>query len=109
MVSTNGTVVDDDIPGPQSYSIPLQKISLIDLCGPEGGVTFLTSNLFFPSDPASNPDFPDLTAPFDFAGAEGPASGMSTSAMVVDKFLDGFRGRTDVKRIFYGPEGGRLW
>ena len=83
MVSANSTVVDDDIPSPQSYSVPLRTISSIPLSEPEGGITFLTSNLFLPSGPMSTPDLADLTAPFDFAGTEGPASGMSTSAMVV--------------------------
>lgn len=82
MVSANGTVVDDNVPGPQSYSVPLDSIRILPLFGPEGGITFLTSNLFLPSGPVSAPDFADLTTLFDFAGTEGPASGMSTSAMV---------------------------
>ena len=44
---------------------------------------FLTSNRFLPSAPPSPPDLADLAAgAFDFAGAEGPASGISTSAIV---------------------------
>ncbi len=44
---------------------------------------FFTSNRFLPSVPASVP-FPDLApGAFILAGAEGPASGMSTSAIVV--------------------------
>lgn len=81
VVSANGTVVDDNVPGPQSYSVPLDSIRLLSLFVLEGGTTFLTSNLFLPSGPVSAPDFADLTTLFDFAGAEGPASGMSTSAM----------------------------
>lgn len=82
VISANGTVVHDNIPSPQSYSVPLEMISSLPLSHREGVVTFLTSNLFLPSGPMSAPDFADLTAPFDFAGAEGPASGMSTSAIV---------------------------
>lgn len=44
---------------------------------------FLTSNRFLPSAPASPPDFADLpVGAFDLAGADGAASGISTSAMV---------------------------
>lgn len=81
VVSANGTVVDDNVPGPQSYSVPLDSIRFLPLLGPDGGITFLTSNLFLPSGPVSAPDFADLTTLLDFAGTEGPASGMSTSAM----------------------------
>ena len=82
MVSANGTVIDNNIPSPQGYSVPLNTISHVLLFLSYSGTTFLTSNLFLPSEPVSAPDFADLTTPFDFAGAEGPASGISTSAMV---------------------------
>lgn len=82
MVSANGAVVDDNVPGPQSYSVPLDSIRFPPLFGTQSYITFLTSNLFLPSAPVSAPDFADLAKVFDFAGTEGPASGMSTSAMV---------------------------
>lgn len=85
MVSAYGAVVDNNVPGPQSNSVPLDTISYLPLFNPEGGITFLTSNLFFPSMPVSAPDFADLITPFDFAGTEGPASGISTSAMATSK------------------------
>ena len=104
MVSADGTVVDDDVPSPQSYSVPLTMVSYVPLFGPEGEITFLTSNLFLPSEPASTPDFADLTAPFGFAGAEGPASGMSTSAMATCRVEEG-----DRCKVLYlcTQEGGR--
>lgn len=44
--------------------------------------TFFTSNLFFPSS-AAPPALAVFGVGFDLAGAEGPASGMSTSMVMV--------------------------
>lgn len=110
MVSAYGTVVDDDIPSPQRYSVPLDMISYISLSGPEDGITFLTSNLFLPSEPVSAPDFADLTTPFGFAGAEEPASGISTSAMATYTVHGSLSGEVVVKRDVCSPrkaKGGR--
>ena len=55
-------------------------------------LTFLTSNFFLGSPPASTtPDFADLTPEvLDLGGAEGPASAISTSAMVERGRIVGF-------------------
>ena len=98
MVSTYSTVVDDNIPSPQGYSVPLDTISYTTLFLTGGGITFLTSNLFLPSEPVSAPDFAVLSVPFDFAGTEGPASGMSTSAMASCEVNGSLNGEMIVKR-----------
>lgn len=83
VVSTDGTIVDNDIPGPERYGIPLQRTRVSNgasyrqakkrLC------TFFTSNRFFPPLLSASP----AVAPFFFAmGAAAGASVMSTSAMV---------------------------
>lgn len=46
--------------------------------GGEDAATFFTSNRFLPSS-AAPPVFAVLDVTFDLVGAEGPASGMSTS------------------------------
>lgn len=84
MVSTYGTVVHNNVPRPQCYSVPLCSVSRELLVAVIDLYTFFTSNLFLPSKPASTPALDALTAgAFDLAGAEGPASGISTSAMMV--------------------------
>ena len=74
MVAADGAVVDDDVPSPESYSIPLSGVSL-DLIQPPAVPTFLTSKRFLS---------PSALAPalevFVFAGG---ASAMSTSAMLM--------------------------
>ena len=86
MIPADSTVIHHNIPCPKSYRVPLQIISLIHSRRVQGLWTFLTSNLFLPSELASAPpDFDDLTpGAFDLAGAEGPASGISTSAMAIE-------------------------
>ena len=112
MVSAYSTVVDDNIPSPQGYSVPLGTISDTLLIPTKGGITFLTSNLFLPSAPVSAPDFAVLSVPFDFAGTEGPASGMSTSAMASCKVYGSLNGEMIVRRnaltVFFFEEWQRV-
>lgn len=84
VVSADGAIVDNNIPGPQSNGIPLDVFrfnGLAKICLSK--LTFLTSNLFFSSEPDS------ATAPLDdlaldLLGTTGPdgASVISTSAML---------------------------
>ena len=83
MIPADGAIVNDDIPCPKSYCVPLPKISQCHTTVTISGRTFLTSNLFLPSVPASAPAFATFPAgAFPFAEVDGPASGMSTSAML---------------------------
>jgi hypothetical protein len=82
VVAADGAVVDDNVPGPERYGVPLEAymlviISLSDAPGVLDSLTFLTSNFFFPS--AASPLAPALA--FLTLGA-APASIISTSAMV---------------------------
>ena len=94
MVSTNGTVVNYYIPGPESYRIPLERIRVQVLFETRrfyGQDTFLTSNLFLPSETLSAPPAFDVFADaFAFPDPEALASGMSTSAMLLDALRDYF-------------------
>ena len=87
MVSADGTIIHNDVPSPQCYGIPLSEISK----GSRQSLTlspshtFLTSNLFLPSKPASAPpDLADLTLCLGFDDTEASASGISMSAMLND-------------------------
>jgi hypothetical protein len=78
VVAANGAVVDDDVPGPERYSIPLAVCQYLSRVGlPQGCHTFLTSNRFL-----------SLSAPLALAlatfalGAATGASAISMSAML---------------------------
>lgn len=84
MVSANGAVVDDDIPGPKGDCVPLDQVS-VELFLFQGWVlprllgrcTFFTSNFFLslaPSEPLAT------ALPLD---EEAEASFISTSAIAV--------------------------
>ena len=87
MVSTDGAVVHNDIPGPQSNGIPLCCCQLRWLNRDKKGLeeamhTFFTSNRFLSSDPVSpGTVFKVLAGAVDADGA----SGMSTSAMICER------------------------
>lgn len=83
VVAADGTVVDDNVPSPEGYSVPLQQVSSARRGVCHANFTFLTSKRFLPSAPPSAA-LAFLPTAF-FAGpleVEG-ASVMSTSAMVV--------------------------
>lgn len=76
MVSADGTVVDDDIPGPEGDSVPLDDGLASCHDGSQGyRHTFFTSNFFF-----SLPDSLDTALPLDELAEE---SFISTSVMVL--------------------------
>lgn len=86
MVSTNSTIVYNDIPSPESNRIPLyQRPRLVK--GFQGQrwpaeYTFLTSNRFFPSElPSTAPDLDALETALDLDGAPVFASRISTSSI----------------------------
>lgn len=83
MVSAYSTVIDHNIPCPQSNSIPLKSWLAYEGENQRRLLAFFTSKRFFPSAPPSLPAFP-LPATF-FATAAEPegASVMSTSAMLI--------------------------
>lgn len=60
-----------------------RKLLLARIAVDEEDHTFLTSNLFFPSS-AAPPALAVFDTAFDFAAAEGPASGISTSFIFVE-------------------------
>lgn len=76
VVSANGTVVDDDVPGPEGDGVPLDDRSAHGHDGSQGCCnTFLTSNFFF-----SLPDSLDTALPLEELAAE--ESFISTSVIV---------------------------
>ena len=83
VISADGAVVNDYIPCPKSYCVPLPTVSGCYTTVRISGPTFLTSNLFLPSVPASAPTFAAFpSGAFPFPEVDGPASGMSTSAIL---------------------------
>ena len=88
MISADCTVVDDNVPSPQSYSVPLSakkrsQICLVEDCHAFQLRTFFTSNRFFPFAAASD----SVTIFLPLSCAELVAAGasvMSTSAMMTD-------------------------
>lgn len=83
MISADGTVINNNIPRPESHRVPLKLVSSV----PSHEVrshTFFTSNLFLPSAPASAepPAFEVLATALPLLGATVPTSGISTSAML---------------------------
>jgi hypothetical protein len=90
VITADGAVIDDDIPGPESNSVPLygrcnQLSTVFDLRKSEKSagkamLTFLTSKRFFPSEPSPAAFFEDFTA-LSFAEL---ASCISTSAILED-------------------------
>lgn len=75
MISTDGTVVYNDIPGPQCHRIPLTLPSASTNQELNDGTqpTFFTSNRFLSSDPASGvPVLEDFEVAFILAGAVEP-------------------------------------
>lgn len=106
MVSTNGAVVDYNIPSPECYCVPLVFVSVKEHLTFECDFTFLTSNLFLLSSDASAPlAFDVFPAIFAFAGAVAPASCISTSAMIVSVRSDSRSLR--VFRVGFSKEIGR--
>lgn len=84
VVAAYSAIIHNNVPCPQGYCIPLDKLShLVGGNSPGQGdlLTFLTSNRFLPSS-AVPPAFAVLDIAFDLAGAEDPASGISTSFMM---------------------------
>ena len=89
MISAYSAVIDHNIPCPQSYGVPLttksQRMRVKEFGQRRN--TFFTSNLFLPS--ATDSVAPALETFIDdfgvLTGAEGPASGISTSAMMKTK------------------------
>ena len=82
VVPADGTVVDDNIPGPEGNSVPLQRrllASEADWPEKRPHPTFLTSNRFFSALLSAAAPFFLLTGP---AAAAAGASVMSMSAMV---------------------------
>jgi hypothetical protein len=76
VVSADGAVVDDNVPGPESYGVPLRHVNFAPCTLPAvSAPTFLTSKRFL-SPSALAP----ALATFVFVGG---ASAMSTSAMLV--------------------------
>ena len=83
MISANSTIVNDDIPRPESDSVPLRQLGYNPQHQGCGQHAFFTSNLFLPSLVLS--DGPDLNAFAKVFGLEEvaiSASGISMSAMV---------------------------
>lgn len=84
MVSANGAVVDHNVPSPESDGVPLRCVTMASDWSDGALLTFLTSNFFLLSAPASAA--PGLGA---FVGAlalakavSAAASGISTSAIL---------------------------
>lgn len=84
VISADSTVIDHDIPSPQSYGVPLENVRHVKIGFlSKKYSTFFTSNLFLPSVLASAPPaFADFTVALPFEGPGGPASGISTSAIL---------------------------
>lgn len=83
VVTADGAVVDDDVPRPESDSVPLELYVSYDLAKVAPRVirvyhTFFTSNFFFPS--ATSPLAPALAL---LTLGAAPASVISTSAMLL--------------------------
>ena len=75
MITANGTVVDDNIPSPESYSVPLEECQPGgDRLTEESNPTFLTSKRFLSLVPSG--------AAIEIFAFDAGASVMSTSAMV---------------------------
>lgn len=81
MVAANRTVVDNNVPSPQSHSVPLERYLCYFRCADRrtasSGYTFLTSNFFLPSLEASV----TLDISFALEAPEVVASFISTSAI----------------------------